>query len=145
MDDKIRYVLGFAFDGMGRVLLIRKTRPEWQRGFLNGVGGKIEPGESELVAMVREFEEETTIETNPLDWRHFVTLSGPDFEVVCFRSILPSEMLEDAMGEEEVPEIVLSTWLHTVRTIANVRWLVPMAESFESGETCRAFQVVEVP
>jgi 8-oxo-dGTP pyrophosphatase MutT (NUDIX family) len=28
------------------VLLIEKQKPAWQRGKLNGVGGKIEPGEN---------------------------------------------------------------------------------------------------
>jgi len=37
------YCLGFAFYRSRRkVVLIRKTKPDWQRGKLNGVGGKIE-------------------------------------------------------------------------------------------------------
>src|SRR5690349_13991679 len=40
------YALGFLFDGTGRVVLIRKRRPAWQAGLLNGVGGKVEPGEA---------------------------------------------------------------------------------------------------
>ncbi len=53
------YVAGFYFSECGeRVALIRKLKPEWQRGWLNGIGGKVEPGESPLSAMVREFEEE---------------------------------------------------------------------------------------
>ena len=54
------YVAGFCFSECGgRVALIRKLKPEWQRGLLNGIGGKMEPGESLHSAMVREFEEET--------------------------------------------------------------------------------------
>ena len=53
-----RYVLGFYFDG-DRVLLINKTKPEWQRGKLNGLGGTVESGEAPILGMVREFREES--------------------------------------------------------------------------------------
>lgn len=53
------HCVGFFFDrSRSRVWLIRKKRPEWQAGLLNGIGGKIEPGETAHAAMVREFEEE---------------------------------------------------------------------------------------
>ena len=38
-----KYSLGFVFDlPVEKVLLIEKQRPEWQKGKLNGIGGKIE-------------------------------------------------------------------------------------------------------
>ena len=41
-----RYVVGFAFSAdMSRVLLIRKNRPLWMAGKLNGIGGRAEHGE----------------------------------------------------------------------------------------------------
>lgn len=52
---KRQYVLGFLFnENLTKVVLVRKKRPEWQCGLLNGVGGKIEDGEPPLDAMVRE-------------------------------------------------------------------------------------------
>lgn len=57
---KHRYVVGFLFsEDESRVLLVLKNRPAWQEGKLNGVGGKIEAGETPLQAMEREFKEET--------------------------------------------------------------------------------------
>src|SRR5258706_13272255 len=59
---KTEYVCGFAFKQFRQgpqVVLIRKNKPDWQRGKLNGVGGKVEPGEIPSEAMVREFAEET--------------------------------------------------------------------------------------
>lgn len=41
------------------VLLIRKNRPQWQAGKMNGVGGKVEPGETPQGAAPRELFEET--------------------------------------------------------------------------------------
>jgi len=42
-------------------LLIRKSSPDWQKGKLNLVGGKIEPGETVEQAAKRELEEETVL------------------------------------------------------------------------------------
>lgn len=80
-----RYCCGFMFDDeKRRVCLVRKNRPDWQRGLLNGVGGHIEEGESALGAMVREFEEETGVDTHSFLWHHVCTLRFPDAEVEFF-------------------------------------------------------------
>lgn len=56
---QLEYVVGFMFDpSLQLVLLIRKNRPDWQAGRLNGIGGKIEDGEASIDAMIREFKEE---------------------------------------------------------------------------------------
>jgi 8-oxo-dGTP diphosphatase len=84
------YCLGFAFYRSRRkVVLIRKTKPDWQRGKLNGVGGKIEDGEYSNVAMGREFEEETGCPSFCTQWQLFTTLQFPDDVVVyCFAAAL---------------------------------------------------------
>lgn len=77
------YVLGFLFDeGRDHVLLIQKRRPAWQFGRLNGIGGKIEAGETPLQAMARECEEEAGL--TDLDWQHTATLIGQTFHVEVF-------------------------------------------------------------
>lgn len=58
--------------------MIRKRRPVSQAGTFNGIGGKVEQGESPADAMVRECFEESGIETLPLQWQHNVTLYGAD-------------------------------------------------------------------
>ena len=69
------YVCGFLFsDDRSRVVLIRKRRPAWQAGKLNGVGGKVEPPETLIDAMHREFWEEAGV--RDLDWNHILTLTG---------------------------------------------------------------------
>jgi len=52
------YVVGIVLDEFDYVLLIRKNRPDWQAGRLNGVGGKVEEGEIPYEAMIRECKEE---------------------------------------------------------------------------------------
>lgn len=78
-----RYALGFMLDStMSSVLLIRKRRPSWQAGRLNGIGGSTEPGETPFQAMIREFGEETGVRHEA--WIRFQTLAFPEAEVVCF-------------------------------------------------------------
>jgi len=70
-----KYVVGLCFNSaMDSIVLIRKNRPKWQRGLLNGVGGHIEDGEAAITAMVREFREETGVVTGNADWLHVLTL-----------------------------------------------------------------------
>lgn len=81
-----RYALGFMFSSdRSRVALIRKLTPAWQAGLLNGIGGKIEPGESPAQAMAREFAEEAGPATDASEWELFARLGDPRFEVHAFR------------------------------------------------------------
>lgn len=79
-----RYVLGFAFDHLGRVALIRKNRPAWQAGKLNGVGGKAEDGEKAVDSMVREFLEETGVSLTRICWNYVGQMCGPDWHIDVF-------------------------------------------------------------
>lgn len=75
----IKYVGGFLFYKK-EVALVLKSKPDWQRGLLNAVGGKIETeqGETEIQAMVREFHKETQLFTLEIDWFHRLTLTAQD-------------------------------------------------------------------
>ncbi len=73
------YSLGFVFNTMQtHVLLLRKARPAWQAGKLNGIVGHIEPGELPIDAMVREFAEEAGVRTILRDWNLFAVMDGGD-------------------------------------------------------------------
>ena len=79
-----RYVLGFAFFE-DKVVLIRKERPAWQAGFLNGVGGHIEDSDKTPAdAMAREFSEETSVMTSVGRWMSFAIMRGKDWDCHCF-------------------------------------------------------------
>jgi 8-oxo-dGTP diphosphatase len=101
----INYVAGLLFSPSGEhVLLIRKNRPEWQRGKLNGIGGHIEDGEAPLAAMIREFKEETGMTVK--NWKHFCNLVGKDWQVEWFKSfddladMLTLSAIHDLPGKE---------------------------------------------
>ena len=62
------YTVGFIFDPTyTNVLLMHKNRPEWQKGRINGVGGRIESDESSATCVVREVLEETNLKTKEKD------------------------------------------------------------------------------
>lgn len=88
MDIENKYVAGIMADDQNpdKLLLIEKLKPSWQSGLLNAVGGKFKEGESSFEAMVREFREETSIETKPEDWVLFGIIGGSDFKVYFFKS-----------------------------------------------------------
>ena len=79
------YVVGFLFsEDRRRVALIRKTRPEWQAGLLNGIGGKVEQGEFPRQAMRREFLEEAGCDIE--DWQKVAAVDCPMNRVHFFRA-----------------------------------------------------------
>lgn len=68
------FVVGFAFTrDYSKVLLVKKEKPRWQRGKLNGIGGKVEIGELPENAMERECFEETGLK---LTWIHQGNMTG---------------------------------------------------------------------
>jgi 8-oxo-dGTP diphosphatase len=125
------YVCGFLFSpDRSRVLLIRKNRPAWQAGKLNGVGGKIEPGETPHQAMVREFREEAGVDLPEPRWQHVLTLSGKDdagaghgWAGHFFRAF--GDLTEASARTDEPLEIHPTAPL-PADTIPNLRWMIPL-------------------
>jgi 8-oxo-dGTP diphosphatase len=123
------YVCGFLFTpDRSKVLLIRKRRPAWQAGKLNGLGGKIEPGETRLDAMRREFREEAGIDVP--QWQHVLTLSGTDdagsgrgWAGHFFRAFGDVETARPITDEQL--EIHPTTNIPP-DTIPNLRWMIPL-------------------
>ena len=90
-EEKGNWVMGFCFDETwpncdNVVALIRKNKPEWQKGKLNGIGGSIKPGETAMTAMIREWYEGTGIDLPPNCWQPTITLTYPMGRVQCFRA-----------------------------------------------------------
>lgn len=105
MTNKQEYVLGIALSADRRkILLIRKLTPEWQRGLLNGIGGKIEAGETPIQAMLREFKEETGVDTTLHNWSSLGTIESDVFKVFVFCSF--DDLIYQAKTvEKEVVEV----------------------------------------
>lgn len=126
-----KMVVGFLFSGL-TVLLVRKTRPYWQVGLLNGVGGVIEENETPIDAMRREFEEETGCSIE-LGWRHFCTEIEPFGAYVYFftADLAAEHQRETWPTSNDVGEAL--KWCHvypglrSTSRIGNLSWLIPLA------------------
>lgn len=148
-----RYVVGFLFyvgqyAPQGEVLLLRKKRPAWQAGRLNGPGGHVEVGETFAEAMFREFVEE--VEYAALNWEHFATLKGVEkdgraYEVGFFRTEIATlaerdRVIHPTLEYDERPEWAVVAAL-PADVLPNLRWLVPMA--FHGQKKDWPFTIVE--
>ena len=118
------------------MLLVQKTKPEWQAGLLNGVGGKVEPDEVPLSCMIREFREETGLQES--GWDLFAIESGPDYMTYFYRANLNYMTTENARAaaisvpsHNDANEPLIwkhvDDLVHEVRQVGNLRWLIPMA------------------
>jgi len=123
-----RYVCGFLFDKKGkRVVLIKKKRPDWQKGFLNGVGGHIEATETPKQAMSREFKEETGMDVQ--DWQETVILQGVndtlsiDYTVQFFRAFGDVNKVRTTTDEK----VKVCKIKKLRKVIPNLRWLIPLS------------------
>lgn len=130
------YVCGFLFsEDKTKVALIQKTKPAWQAGMLNAVGGKVEVTvngdtithiEQPLDAMVREFEEETGVYIPPTEWKYRVHLVIPDTAEIFFFSCFSDVINEVKTVEEEQVGIYSIDKLVLENMIPNLRWLIPL-------------------
>jgi 8-oxo-dGTP diphosphatase len=133
----IHYVAGFAFtEDENVVLLVKKEKPAWQAGKLNAIGGKIEQLESAVQAMVREFQEETGLDTLEADWRRFCVLRGnqpEEWEVHFFVASLTDEHMRQASTMEH--EEIVMKYVNSVgveNAIPNLPWLLQMARCMDN-------------
>lgn len=158
---KYNYVLGFFFSqDKKEVIMIKKTKPDFQKGKLNGVGGKIEPQDiSPHHAMCREFYEETGVTIPGIMWQNFATITDKrnDVKLYCFRYTDEQDniLFNDCktQTEEEIIRVLSKTvkvggnyYMHKKDevgekrdmyiTIKNINVLLPLAlyEKFQSSE-----------
>lgn len=127
---KKSYVLGFLFTAdTSNVVLIQKTKPEWQAGKLNGVGGKVEKfDQTAHDAMVREFKEETGVVFT--DWTQYAVMESPDWVVTAFKGFSDVAFDVRTTTEERIclldrHRIFGNSIVYPI--ISNLHWLIPAA------------------
>lgn len=133
----INYVVGFAFSrDKKHVVLMEKQKPEWQKGKLNGVGGKIKESENPDDAMVREFKEEADVTFIDANWQQYALLKFPTANLFCYRIFSDDIFTCKTVEAEEVTVIKVKTALASKTIIPNLKILLPMAqdEEFEYAE-----------
>jgi 8-oxo-dGTP diphosphatase len=123
-----KYSLGFIFNSAGNeVLLIHKNNPDWQKGKVNGIGGKIEIGESSVECIIRETKEETGLDTNNEDWIHFgQIINGDKSTSQLFYYIYPGVTSDATTQEdEEIEWFAVNNLPNNI--MSNLSWLIPLA------------------
>jgi 8-oxo-dGTP pyrophosphatase MutT (NUDIX family) len=124
-----KYVLGYVFyqdaANAPRVFLIRKNRPAWMVGRWNGLGGKIEEGETPPQAMRREFREEGGVDVE--QWTPLVHIQTADSSIHVFSAAVT--IAAAGRVHSATDEMVLPFYLDAIpeNVLPNVRWMVHMA------------------
>lgn len=139
-----KYVVGFAFNNCD-VLLIQKKRPTWMSGLYNGIGGLVEHGEAPSEAMMREFKEETSVQTTP--WRLFCILTTKDdegeYEVYFFTTRLNIVDFESCETQADEP-LKQFSYHHLPRNcMVNLNYLIPMCMN-SHNDNVEYYRVTEV-
>jgi 8-oxo-dGTP diphosphatase len=131
------YCVGFAFTHDQKVTLLMKARPAWQNGLLNGIGGKLNPGEVSREAMVREFFEETGLVVPAERWTLFHREAWPNGNSVSFFTCLLAPD-EDPKTMDPGEPVSVYHWRHRRYDdwqgfIYNLSYLIPMAFTHLTG------------
>jgi len=121
------YSMGFCFSEDGTdILLMKRTKDDWQKGHFNGIGGHREIGESFHQCMVREFEEEAGLSLSR--WKYTYTLEIKNVaEIAMFR------IFTDEIYKLRVP-VILDEGIINIHAVAdlphpllsNMEWQIPL-------------------
>ena len=118
------YALALLFTPDRRhVVLVHKTRPAWQAGRVNALGGKLDPGESAVDAARREVREEAGVDV--ADWEEFLIWDDPQYRMHACRAF--DVAATAAYTAEDQTVFVADAHALPANVIDNLRWLVPLA------------------
>ena len=122
-----RFVVGFAFSKNCKfILLVKKNRPKWQAGCLNGIGGKIEKGEQPIETMERETKEEANLD---IEWTHRAVMKGINNDGNKFECHVFYAYTDDIrwfeQREDEMLIIIKTANLIKYKRITNLDYLIP--------------------
>jgi 8-oxo-dGTP diphosphatase len=125
MTDSVRaYVLALLFTADEReVVLMRRTRPAWQAGRVNALGGKLAPGETALDAARREVREESGVDVD--EWTELLVWEDPHYRMHVVRAL--SDRAREARTMEDQEVFLAPVRALPAAVIDNLRWLVPLA------------------
>lgn len=133
----MHYVVGFQFNAGGHlVALIRKERPPAQAGLWNGVGGKVEAGETPAAAMVREFAEETKgADQSGVAWSEFAILVTYTGNYVSFFSSFTDEVEKISGATDEQAAFFPVHFVPEMKEqlVSNVPWLLELALAMKAS------------
>jgi len=130
-----QYTVGFIFNSsLNKVLLVHKTKPVWQDGRINGIGGKFEEDEDMFECIVRETQEESTLVTKQSDWKFVGILLWPGKEIHVLTCIYNDPTTDAQQNDYEQIEWFPTNALPD-NILENLNWLVPMSKQVILGHS----------
>ena len=118
------YVLALLFTAdRSRVVLMRRTRPAWQAGRVNALGGKLLPGESPPDAARREVREEAGVDV--ARWEEFLVWDDPVYRMHAVRAFDDAALGAHTAEDQDVSLAAVDAL--PPELIDNLRWLIPLA------------------
>ena len=118
------YVLALLFTASGReIVLVRKTRPAWQSGRVNALGGKLHNGESLLDAARREVREEAGVDIER--WEEFLVWRDHEYRLRAVRAF--DDVARQARMAEDQEVFLADVRALPANVIDNLRWIIPLA------------------
>mgnify|MGYP001606962387 CR=1 FL=1 len=106
-----------------RVALMRRTRPAWQAGRVNALGGKVLEGETAAEAACREVREEAGVDVE--EWREVLVWEDREYRMHVLRAVSDRAAMVRTMEDQEVFLADVAALPNEV--IGNLKWLVPLA------------------
>ena len=118
------YVLALLFtEDRGHVALMHKTRPAWQAGRVNALGGKLAAGETALDAARREVREEAGVDVAA--WEEFLVWEDPVYRMHAVRAFDAAAVQARTAEDQQV--FLADVEALPPNLIDTLRWLVPLA------------------
>jgi len=102
---------------------MRRTRPAWQAGRVNALGGKVVEGETPADAARREVKEEAGVDV--AEWAEVLVWEDREYRMHVMRAMSERASMVRTMEDQEVFLADVAALPEGV--IGNVRWLVPLA------------------
>ena len=102
---------------------MRRTRPAWQAGRVNALGGKLLHGEDAAAAARREVREECGVDV--AEWSEVLVWEDAEYVMYVMRG--ESERAREARTLEDQEVFLADVDVLPDNVIDNLRWLVPLA------------------
>lgn len=120
----LRYVLALLFTpDRRRIVLVEKTRPAWQAGRVNALGGKLGEREPAVEAARREAREEAGVDV--AGWEEVLVWRDPEYVMYVARAFDPAAAAARTAEDQRV--FLADVDRLPERVIDNLRWIIPLA------------------
>lgn len=121
---KSAFVLALLYsEDLQRIVLMRRTRPAWQAGRVNALGGRLLPGETAEAAARREVREECGVDVAA--WREVLVWEDAEYRMHVMAAT--SDRAREARTLEDQEVFLADVYALPPTVIDNLRWLVPLA------------------